>query len=602
MARTQSLASRVIIWCLVLLPSVCTAQFQWSMLLKGATVYPDATLRGVPSATGNPGARQEHAFAFDDTNNELWIFGGTSTVSGTSTYFYDVWKYTVSTGNWTWYGGSGSSSGTARSPGSQGVAASSNTPGARVGCVAWIDPTSGMFWVYGGSYISYYSDLWMFNPSTGYWTWVSGTTNTDTVGTYGSINTPSTGNHPGSRASAAAWYDGGNLYIFGGTFLIRTSGGQEVNNVMRYSIAANTWTWIAGTTVNRGAGSVGAKGAFSTSYYPSARAAGASGYDRANRQFWIYGGYTTTSAAMSDVWCFRLSDSAWAIMSAAQQDRLLPSFGPIGADSSSYSPGSASFAMGWFDSVDSTFWVLGGYGWDTARSTYSHISSSLWRFRVSTDSWTIMAGSNVTMPPASPTYVAPKVYTKGAVGWSQTLKTAFLYGGAPDTGSTNNELWKYALLPAPVAPPVAPPVTPPVAPPVAAPRAPPMAPPVAAPVASPRAAPSLAPISSPNPAPIAVPEASGPSPSASPIASPASGPVESPSGVVNTAPVGPSPAFEPGATPESLSSRPAASPFSAPVGPLAQVFVSLVGPSAPNSSLWIVFAMLSPAATLLHFR
>jgi hypothetical protein len=105
--------------------------------------------------------------------------------------------------------------------GTQGVAAHTNTPGARDTSASWID-ASGTVWLFGGfgydstgSY-AYLNDLWKF--SGGEWTWVSGSNLGGQAGTYGVLGTTTATNVPGARYSAMSWIDSsGNLRLFGGT-------------------------------------------------------------------------------------------------------------------------------------------------------------------------------------------------------------------------------------------------------------------------------------------------------------------------------------------------------------------------------------------------
>jgi len=64
--------------------------------------------------------------------------------------------------------------------GTQGIAASTNTPGARYGGVTVTD-ANGNLWLFGGGYGSattninaLYNDLWKYNIASGEWAWVSG--------------------------------------------------------------------------------------------------------------------------------------------------------------------------------------------------------------------------------------------------------------------------------------------------------------------------------------------------------------------------------------------------------------------------------------------
>ena len=104
--------------------------------------------------------------------------------------------------------------------GTQGIASPSNTPGARVLAISWID-AAGNLWLFGGDgfdsigQLGQLNDLWKY--SGGQWTWVGGSNIIGRQGTYGTLATPAQTNIPGSRTQGPGWVDGsGHLWLFGG--------------------------------------------------------------------------------------------------------------------------------------------------------------------------------------------------------------------------------------------------------------------------------------------------------------------------------------------------------------------------------------------------
>ncbi len=59
--------------------------------------------------------------------------------------------------------------------------------------------------------VSYLSDLWSFNVTTGIWKWVGGPFMSGQLGVY-----TGAGAQPGGRQDAAMWALSGFLYLFGG--------------------------------------------------------------------------------------------------------------------------------------------------------------------------------------------------------------------------------------------------------------------------------------------------------------------------------------------------------------------------------------------------
>src|SRR5579863_4985587 len=135
---------------------------------------------GVSSPTNNPGARQSSA-TWTDKNGNLWLFGGFGDDSvGSEADLNDLWEFGRSTNHWKWVSGGntipGNYEGAPGNYGTLGKAAATNVPSGRSGAASWID-TGGNLWLYGGarydtpSSYAELNDLWMFNVSTGAWTW-----------------------------------------------------------------------------------------------------------------------------------------------------------------------------------------------------------------------------------------------------------------------------------------------------------------------------------------------------------------------------------------------------------------------------------------------
>src|SRR5690349_6457397 len=76
--------------------------FTWVQGTSTLNVYPTYGTMGSPSSLNSPGSRHGAAH-WVDANGDLWLFGG----EGDPTHWFsDLWKYTVSTNQWTWIRGS----------------------------------------------------------------------------------------------------------------------------------------------------------------------------------------------------------------------------------------------------------------------------------------------------------------------------------------------------------------------------------------------------------------------------------------------------------------------------------------------------------------
>jgi N-acetylneuraminic acid mutarotase len=112
-----------------------------------------------------------------------------------------------------------------------------------MGATGWID-SGGKLWLFGGwgydSAMSFgaLNDLWVFDPSSSQWTWMSGSNIRDQGGTYGTKGTPSASNTPGGRYDASSWRDrNGNFWIFAGWGYVNNpvqAGSTILNDLWRY--------------------------------------------------------------------------------------------------------------------------------------------------------------------------------------------------------------------------------------------------------------------------------------------------------------------------------------------------------------------------------
>ena len=254
--------------------NIGTGEWTW---MGGSTVINQngtyGTL-GTPAPANVPGARNEDV-SWTDTSGNLWLFGGSgfdSTEVVTSD-LNDLWRYNLSSGQWTWM--SGSNVGNQKGKyGTLGTPAPANVPGGRLGAVSWTD-TSGNLWLFGG--VGFDSagtsgdmnDLWRYNISIGQWTWMSGSNVVGQTGTYGTLGTPAPGNVPGARDNAVSWTDAsGNLWLFGGVNFDTT---RDMNDLWMYSISSGQWTWMSGSNVVNQIGTYGTQGTPAPANIPGAR-------------------------------------------------------------------------------------------------------------------------------------------------------------------------------------------------------------------------------------------------------------------------------------------------------------------------------------------
>jgi N-acetylneuraminic acid mutarotase len=328
---------------------------------------------GVSAASNKPGARYG-AVAWADASGNFWMFGGIGYDAFSSTgELNDLWKYTISTNQWTWMKGSNTSmqSGTY---GTQGTGAASNVPGSRGFSNGWTD-ASGNFWLFGGngfdgsSGYGSLNDLWKYSQGTNQWTWMKGNNTADQNGVYGTLGTGASGNNPGGRASAATWADGsGNLWLLGGYgFDASSTSGDFINDQWKYSISSNQWTWVAGSNIVLQNGSYGTLGILSSTNIPGARVAAQSWTD-ASGNFYLFGGVGLDATAsfpdyLNDLWKYSPTTNQWAWIKGSNTQAQSGTYGTQGAPAAANTPGARFSSVGWTDSGNN-LWLFGGSGND----------------------------------------------------------------------------------------------------------------------------------------------------------------------------------------------------------------------------------------------
>ena len=419
---------------------------------------------GVPATANNPGGRHGCGTWVDQQGN-LWLFGGEgySSVTGLC-WMNDLWKYNIVTNEWTWIRGSNLANATGVY-GTMGVPAASNEPGAREFVSTWTD-ASGNFWMYGGdgfaasSSFGSLGDLWKYNPITNQWTWMKGFNTVIQQGVYGTLNVSAPTNLPGSRYGAAAWKDnGGNLYLFGGRGIASSPGQGHLNDLWRYNITNNEWTWINGTNLTFQNGVYGTLGTPAAANTPGGRYHPSSTQD-ASGNFYLFGGLGLPASPgspgyLNDTWHYNVSTNIWTWISGASTTNQPGTYGFITVPSPGNVPGARYSAATWTD-PSGKLWMFGGHGFDNNNQSLIGDLSDLWKFDPATAQWGWMKGPNTfnnngvygTMGVATPANnPGGRQYN---TRWTDNSGNFWLFGGEGyDASSTStdhmDDLWGFSV-------------------------------------------------------------------------------------------------------------------------------------------------------------
>jgi hypothetical protein len=452
----------------------CTNVNEWtfesgSTLEDQSGIYPATVGSG---GTGDlPGARY-WGVSWSDTSGNFWLFGGYGYDSvGSGADLNDLWEASYSGGQWTWtwVGGDNLVAQGGTYPATVGTPGTGYGPGARDSAVSWTD-AKGNFWLFGGHGYDVnrmsdnLNDLWEYSPSTGHWTWVSGSNTVDQAGNYGpTMGVGSTTTVPGARYSAVSWTDThGNFWLFGGLGLDSNGKVGSLNDLWEGSNSSGQWIWTwmgpVGSDVAGASGAYGNGGVSSTSNFPGARYLSTSWTD-AQGNLWLFGGYGSDSqgntADLSDLWEYTPSTTpggagGWAWY-GSENAGTAGVYGPIGMPGPTYLPGSRKGAVGWSDSLGN-FWLFGGLGLDTT-GHYGQLND-LWLYNPTTGEWTWEGptGSNVYDQPGvyGPVGTAGANYFPGgrggAANWIDSSGNLWLFGGNGPLSGPNgsfSDLWMF---------------------------------------------------------------------------------------------------------------------------------------------------------------
>jgi N-acetylneuraminic acid mutarotase len=359
---------------------------------------------------------------------------------------------------WTWAGGTQSLADVPAYPPARGGSGASYRPGGRFAATHAVD-AQGNLWLFGGrDPAGLHNDLWRLDPVTRQWTWVAGSALLNAAGAYGSKGTPSTSNSPGARTGAASWFDAnGDFWLFGGSGFASASGTQlELNDLWKYDVSDDTWTWAGGSGTSVQTDAVGTYSTTpSTTNIPGGRHDMTVVRDAAGA-VWLFGGQglgaASFSSYMGDLWKFDPATLVWSWMSGSNQPNVAPVQGSLGVPDPANVPGGRSAAGLWADG-SGNLWMFGGIG----VRPQGQPENDLWRFNIATRTWTWMSG----VDRSKPSLASRGVYNPpGASGnlpssragvsiWLDAAGNFWMFGGfaqsphSADYGPIN-DLWKYS--------------------------------------------------------------------------------------------------------------------------------------------------------------
>ncbi len=282
------------------------------------------------------------------------------------------------TGEWTWMGGTQTTN-YIGNYGTMGVSSPTNKPRGLYEATEWTD-NQGNFWLYGGvSHTGTIDDLWKYDVSINQWTWIKGSGGLNDVRPiFGIMGIASPANTPGERAESESWTDNqGNLWLFGGTSYYQTGLLCDRNDLWKYNISTNMWTWMKGDTIPSCGGYQGVYGTkgieSSTNEPPPQEEMGLTWADN-NDNLWLLD-------LRGCLWKYRIATNNWIWVNGNISGA--PVYGQKGIPSVNNTPGNDFFAYTrWIDS-NNNLWLY--------HAVSNHLKG-IFKYEINSNMWTWVWG------------------------------------------------------------------------------------------------------------------------------------------------------------------------------------------------------------------
>jgi len=415
-------------------------QGQWAWMNGNNTNYVAVFgTKGIPGPNNTPPGLYE-ACEWTDLQGNFWLFGGLGVNNNERN---DLWKFNPVTNQWTWMNGNGNNTASYYGVyGSRGVPSVNNYPGARAwGVITWTD-NAGDLWLFGGSgygangFKGRLNDFWRYHIATNEWTWMSGSQSILSSGVFGLKGVPDINNAPYCRdETSCSWVTDDYLWLFGGFSQDSTCTINGLrNDLWRYKVSTNEWTWMNGSDSIDVIPHYGILGMPDSSNNPGGRMVYSRWKDNCGN-LWLFGGNYYYGNA-NDVWKYNINSNLWSWESGTNiPNDIGYSNGPCNSSVNNRPSARAENRACWSDKCGN-LWTFG-------------YPNDLWHFNVSTREWTFINGTANAQHPqvlGTKTVAGPFNHPSirsGAPAWKDLNGNLWLFGGTLTVGFYVNDLWRY---------------------------------------------------------------------------------------------------------------------------------------------------------------
>ncbi len=321
-------------------------------------------------------------------------------------------------------------------PSPVGTYSPTNSPFSRYAAACMKD-TSGSFWLYSSDG---YHELWRYNPDINEWMLANGNTTVQLAPVYGTQGVAAAANQPGGATFGhPSWGDHmGNLWIFGP---------DGLNDMWKYNIATDMWTWVKGTN-SMGPAVFGIKGIASAATNPGMCNETDCHWTDSNGELWLYTEFD------GNLWKFDPITEMWTWMAGNGAANAAPVYGTIDVFDGANTPGGFSGcpAVGtlytmWITS-DDHLWMM------VNRSDFVNGEVEMWEYNPNINEWrcrridALPIGQPQVYPTAcddNDSTIFPIIRTEMRAEWVDNCDHLYMFGGGEFCwpSSTYNDLWRY---------------------------------------------------------------------------------------------------------------------------------------------------------------
>lgn len=328
----------------------------------------------------------ENSLVWNNNNENIYVY------KTSNTDYKGLWVFNTTLKQWKCIDEGFSIANTVNSivQGIKGVASASNFPGRREKSQTWID-NSGNLWLFSGivtnATIQPDSDLWKYDITTNMWTWVSGEFN-NTTGNYVDFGIASDISFPKTRYGGFCWTDdSNNLWLFSGdTNYGSNDQYNNIDDVWKYNIDTNKWTWMKGINPNINDYSnavIGTLGVESPTNTPG-------GYRMYEGSVWkTNDNYVYLRGNLLYLWRYNMNTNSWTLIN----NNSSTNYGVQNIENITNTPPITQKAITWVD-TNNNLWMFGGC-YDYIGNTGPKMNyNTLWKFNTLTNKWVWMKGKN----------------------------------------------------------------------------------------------------------------------------------------------------------------------------------------------------------------